>query len=202
MSIKIIPVQEHDIEEIATFMAKSFAEDPLYTFFAPEKEQRMEFMRDFFAFRIRFAMHLGRAFTTEDKKAVAAWIPPDVHMLPEHLMQYGGMQALQKAGDACAGRLMGYSDFAGKIEAEFAPAPHWHLSPIAVDPDFQGKGYARALLTNMCTYFDETQQFCYLDTQTEKNKTIYEKYGFVTVKQDVLPGTDKPHFGMLRNPLK
>lgn len=200
MSIQIIPMREPDVEEISRFMARSFEKDPLYAYFVPEQEARMAFMTGFFAFRLRYALNLGKTFTTPDKRAVAAWIPPDTHILPEHLEQFGGIAPMMQAGQEAAGRVMAFSDFSDRIEKEYAPMPHWHLSPIAVDPIFWNKGYAGALLREMLARFDGDKQFCYLETQTAENRKLYEHMGFVVVKEDVLPGSTIPHYAMLRSP--
>lgn len=200
MNITIIPMQEKDVEEVSKFMVKSFEEDPLYCYFVPQKVERIEFMTGFFAFRLRYALHVGKVFITSDRKAVAAWIPPDTHMLPEHMEQFNGIEPLMKAGQDTVSRVMGFSDFGAAIEDEYAKMPHWHLSPLAVEPDFWNKGYGSSLLNKMLANIDNEKQFCYLETQTEKNRKFYEKAGFVVVKKDVLPGSSITHYSMLRSP--
>ena len=200
MSIKVIPMVDADVEEVAAFMAESFAQDPLYCYFVPDEQTRMEFMKGFFAFRLRYTINFGKVYITEDKKAVSAWVEPGAQMQPEHLVMFGGQEPFMIVVEDVVNRVMAFSEFGGKIEAEFAPMPHWHWGPLAVDSAYWGKGYAKALMQGMFTYLDENGEFCYLETQTEKNKEIYEKYGFEVIKQDVLPGTNIPHFSMLRAP--
>jgi predicted GNAT family N-acyltransferase len=41
---------------------------------------------------------------------------------------------------------------------------------------------------------------CFLETQTPVNVAIYQKYGFTIKHHGNIPGTDIPHWAMLREP--
>ena len=50
----------------------------------------------------------------------------------------------------------------------------------------------------MLTRIDQEELPCFLDTQIEKNVSIYQRYGFKIVERGVIPGTEIPHWAMLR----
>jgi ribosomal protein S18 acetylase RimI-like enzyme len=64
---------------------------------------------------------------------------------------------------------------------------HWHIGPIGVDPAFQGQGVGKALLGSLLEMADEDGPTTYLETDVDRNVTLYEKFGFQVIGQaDVL----------------
>ncbi len=60
------------------------------------------------------------------------------------------------------------------------PATHYTLDAIAVRPSHQGKGVGRLLLEEVekCCLADRSSSGVYLYTGEEKNRSIYEKFGY------------------------
>ena len=91
--------------------------------------------------------------------------------------------------------------FGEYIDAEhkrLAPFKHWYLQEIGVDPQFKGKGYAGKLLRPMFARIDEEGLPCYLETEDEKNVTLYEHFGFRMVEKSAIPETKLTSWAMLR----
>ena len=59
--------------------------------------------------------------------------------------------------------------------------PHWHLGPVAVDADMQGRGIGTALLKEYCSRIDRAHVAGYLETDKPANVTFYERFGFETI---------------------
>ena len=68
--------------------------------------------------------------------------------------------------------------------------PHWHLGPIAVHPEFQGRGIGKLLLASFLAMADEQALPAYLETDVDRNVTLYEKFGFKVVAREPLMGID------------
>ena len=63
---------------------------------------------------------------------------------------------------------------------------HWHLGPIGVHPECQGRGVGTALLGSFLTMVDEQSSPAYLETDVDRNVVLYEKFGFgVIAEQDI-----------------
>jgi ribosomal protein S18 acetylase RimI-like enzyme len=56
--------------------------------------------------------------------------------------------------------------------------PHWHIGPIGVDPARQGKGVGKALLGSFLATVDEDGSMAYLETDVDRNVSLYEQFGF------------------------
>jgi GNAT superfamily N-acetyltransferase len=66
--------------------------------------------------------------------------------------------------------------------------PHWHLGPLAVEPQWQGQGIGSALLKRLCDQLDQHQALGYLETDRQKNVRLYERFGFTTVATEPVLG--------------
>ena len=65
--------------------------------------------------------------------------------------------------------------------------PHWHIGPIGVHPDFQGRGVGKAILKAFMHTVDEQASAAYLETDVDKNVALYEKFGFkVTAQAEIM----------------
>jgi len=79
-----------------------------------------------------------------------------------------------------------------KLSARWAKhdpaARHWHIGPIGVDPDLQGRGVGRALLGSFLTMADEQRSPAYLETDVDRNVALYERFGFTVTDQENING--------------
>jgi GNAT superfamily N-acetyltransferase len=63
---------------------------------------------------------------------------------------------------------------------------HIYIFNLATDPDFQGRGYGKQMMTQINDISDASGLPCYLECSGEKNRSFYEKFGYKTVKQHPL----------------
>ena len=66
--------------------------------------------------------------------------------------------------------------------------PHWHLGPVGVERDLQGKGIGSALLKVFCDRMDSAGALAYLETDKPENVRFYERFGFEVVAEDDVVG--------------
>ncbi|WP_165230347.1 GNAT family N-acetyltransferase [Aquisphaera insulae] len=67
--------------------------------------------------------------------------------------------------------------------------PHWHVGPVAVEPTWQGRGVGSALLSDFRDRIGVGRPAfpCFLETESERNVRLYERFGFTTIRElDVL----------------
>jgi GNAT superfamily N-acetyltransferase len=76
--------------------------------------------------------------------------------------------------------------------------PHWHLGPLAVEPDVQRKGVGSRMAERFCELVDADGGMAFLETDRLENVRFFERFGFVTVdKADVI---GIPNWFMRREP--
>jgi GNAT superfamily N-acetyltransferase len=81
------------------------------------------------------------------------------------------------------------------------PAPYYTLEAIAVDPHYQGKKVGSALLEyahNVCKK-DKNARGIYLCTGDEKNKKIYEKFGYRLIEARNTKGFISYHMFLMKS---
>ena len=182
-------------------LTKAFENDPLYSFLIPDEEKRNALLPHFFKFRLRYGLSYGEVYSiSQNVEGLAVWLPyNNITMTPLRILKCGGFQMSLRAGKNTMNRLSLLEEFTSNIHKRNANFPHWYLSPIAVHPLFQRKGHAGTLLTTMLKRIDEEHLPCFLETQSEYNVSLYEKYGFKIVEENKLPGTNLTHWSMLRD---
>ena len=67
---------------------------------------------------------------------------------------------------------------------------HWHLGPIGVHPERQGRGVGKALLSSFLTTIDEQRAPAYLETDVDRNVLLYEQFGFRVIAQAEINGVN------------
>ena len=110
----------------------------------------------------------------------------------------GAENFIQKADPITLERLKVFGMYADELHHQYTPFPHWILFLIGVRPELQGRGYAKLLLNSMFERLDRDRIPCFLETQTPANVEIYQKYGFAVKHHGHIPGTNIPHWAMLR----
>jgi ribosomal protein S18 acetylase RimI-like enzyme len=64
------------------------------------------------------------------------------------------------------------------LETLHPKEPHWYLGTLGVDPSFQNRGVGAALLSSWIAGVDRDGATAYLETDTARNISFYERAGF------------------------
>jgi ribosomal protein S18 acetylase RimI-like enzyme len=75
-----------------------------------------------------------------------------------------------------------------------------YLMIIGVGSEFQGQGFGGKLLRVLIEESEQAGLPIYLETETESNVSMYEKFGFSVLHQITLPVVDLPMWEMIREP--
>src|SRR4029453_1719673 len=67
---------------------------------------------------------------------------------------------------------------------------HWHLGPIGVHPELQGRGIGKALLAAFLDMADARGTPAYLETDVDRNVALYERFGFKVIDQEAISGVN------------
>ncbi len=77
-----------------------------------------------------------------------------------------------------------------KREARDPHEPHWHIGPIGVRPQLQGRGIGTALLKSFLTTIDEVGSPAFLETDVDRNVELYESVGFAVARKENIVGVN------------
>ena len=188
------------IKPASRVLAQAFQDDPLWAYFIPDKLVRKGKLHCLSDFLVSYGILYGQSYaTSQSLEGVALWFSPQQGELTLWRMIRCGVLALYfNVGRKVVSRVNSFFDYSDKVHHRLAPFPHWYLGLIGVDPEFQGRGYASALIKPMLAQIDKEHLPCYLETANEKNVPVYEHYGFEVVESGTIPSSSVNYWAMLR----
>jgi GNAT superfamily N-acetyltransferase len=175
-----------DVEEVVSLFTEAFADSALYCYISPDRSERLDMIRSVFRFRFQGILENAVADLALENGVIAgmaAWDPPG-----DAIVDIGG--AAQRLNEALNGfpakSLRRWEKFHRILFSSFARImpPYWDLGPIAVKPDFQGKGVGSILIRKQLAVIDAEKLPAILGTQDRRNLDIYGRFGFKTVSRD------------------
>jgi len=205
MAIKhkdIISLQKADIKPASLMLARAFSDDPINLYAYPDEMERRKRLPHAYEFILRYALRYGEPYLSSDQKeGIAVWAHSNrASMTLWRLILSGAFWSTLKMGQYSGRRMQTLSRYLEGKHKKIAPFNHWYLMLLGVGPEFQGKGYAGMLLRAMFSREDTNSLPYYLETETEKNVSFYEHFGFKVLDTCILPGTKLKLWLMLRKP--
>ncbi len=198
----LIPLPESSFKRAVDILTRAFWDYELQVYMFPDESKRRKFQPLF----IEYALNHGRLYgdvltTSPNVEGIAVWTHSDSegHGLLS-AFRGGGFKMLVRFGIKQIKKMLRFKEFADSLREKYAPKPHMHVTSIAVDPEKQGQGYCSKTLRPVFEYLDKIRLPCYLETQNERNVSIYEHYGFEIVSETAVPDADMTHWGMVRPP--
>ena len=194
-------VQKKDLDRLAEVAADAYKDYPLHNWFTKGKydEKASKLLM-----QITLKTMTKDAIIyadSEEMNGFAAWIPfgfTGNKAIP--FLKSGGLKLILHSGFGIINRLSAYEKYAMSLKKEFTEHYDWYLFNLSVKKDAQGKGIASKLLRPMLTFCDEEKMVAYLETNKEKNVSLYHHYGFELKKEELIPKTTVMHYAMVRNP--
>jgi GNAT superfamily N-acetyltransferase len=166
------PATSADVKPLVAVMARAFYDDPPFIWVLPDPATRLE--------------RAHRAFATLTRGEALA---------------HGGLD-IALTGSEIAGPRSGCRRATGRRASpgSCARCPHWYLYAIGVDPAWQGKGLAGALLRSRLDQCDRDGQPAYLEATKTTNVLLYQHFGFQPTGNPELPEGAPPLTAMWRPP--
>ncbi len=146
-----------------------------------------------------YALKCGEIYATSDLKGFASWLThQNAVMKTIDMFKCHFIANFRKAKGIKLKRIMNLEDFNAGKHKKYADFPHWYLHNLAVEPEYQRRGYASLLLVDMLSKIDKDNLPCYVETQNKKNVSMYRKFGFEVLEETFVPGTEYEYYFMLR----
>jgi len=197
---KLLRLTRKDRDAGAAVLGRAFTEYELLRYYFQDEAERHAVAVTFGFVALSVCLKYGEVYASSAKmEGVAAWLPPGK-------APFGGWQVIRtvplsvlfKFGRQGAIRMQAYGRYIDNMHRKLVPYPHWYLQIIGVDPAYQGQGFSSQLVRPMLECIDREHLPCFLETNTEKNVAIYQRFGFGVVSVDKIPGTELTSFAMLR----
>ncbi len=182
----LILITNNLIKPASVTAARAFIDDPETIYMIPSEKRRANFHYAF-EYYLKIAK-FGReeAYTTSERcEGIALWAYSENKIPYWATFRVNPFPSLRCGWRFVTGQLE-TNRIATEIKKKYAPAKHMYLSLLAVDPAYQGKGFASALLKPMLKRIDESHLAVYLETQNMKNVEMYQHFGFNLVNHTEL----------------
>jgi len=198
----LLKLEKKNIKQASLMLSRAFKDDDLKDVF-PDPEERKVKIPNVNEFLLRRNYSNVRAFTTSPQlEGIAVWIPSDkIAKIPFwRILASGAIWPAIRIGFKALKKIQAYDQYLKRKHKELAPYKHLYLAVLAVDPIYQGKGYASKLLNEMLSEIDKECLPCYVETEGKKNVAMYKHFGFKVVDEFVVPDTKDKLVVMLRQP--
>jgi ribosomal protein S18 acetylase RimI-like enzyme len=194
-------VPSSQLERAAEVLARAFHDDPVVRFIFPNEKGRTPWLKMMFGVQVRLGHRYGRVYTTEDFAGVAVWLAPEnVGLSPWQYLRAHGLTFGFNTPLGVLKRSLRFLGYAQKLHRQCITAKHWYLPYLGVEPAHQGKGTGSRLLKPVLEQADADGLPCFLETASERTIRLYERHGFVIIREgNTLRGGPRL-WAMLRNP--
>jgi ribosomal protein S18 acetylase RimI-like enzyme len=184
-------------------LARAFMADPAYAALFPDDTEREQSLRSLFGAVVGYSLVYGLVHTTPAVEGAACWLLPGNTEITLWRMLRTGMglqRAVARFNPQARQEFLAALAYMDEIRKREAPGSHWYLWALGVEPGCQGQGIGGRLLQPVLDQADRDGVPCYLETETERNVTFYQKRGFEVVSAGQAPGQGFRIWTMLREP--
>jgi ribosomal protein S18 acetylase RimI-like enzyme len=182
--VQVREMQKADIPQVAEALGKAFATNPAILAIYGDKTTAARRWQD--TLKNMFKYLPGNVFISElDGRVVGGmriveWPACQAQSLKMILSMLGAAGGL--------GPLMRAMKMQSAWKKHDPKKPHWHLAPLGVAPDFQGKGIGSQMVKFYCDIIDRDKTEAYHETDRAENVPFYERFGFKVVGEEIVNG--------------
>jgi ribosomal protein S18 acetylase RimI-like enzyme len=193
-------LKKGDVKRAAEVMAWAFRDYPLFVYFIPKESTRKRKQPFIFRSLLRHGLIDGEVYATSPKlEGIAVWFHSDRERETLWSKISSGFVLMPfVVGIGVLRRQIAFGRWSTPVRKRCVPGRHWFLELLGVEPAYQGRGYASALLRPMLERIDREGLPCYIETQAEKNVALYEHLGFKVVEEGTMPGSEVRSWAMVR----
>ncbi|MBY9008175.1 MAG: GNAT family N-acetyltransferase [Candidatus Lokiarchaeota archaeon] len=183
---------------------RAFADDPVMVFTYPDEKERNQKAQYGFNMIYIYGIKYGLTYAiSENLEGITVWLPSDmVYPSIWTMMRNGGFYTMRKIGLKLKviKKSMAIFKYQEERHRALVPFDHWYFQNIAIEPEEQGKGNGSLLISTMLKTIESDGLPVFVETNTEKAASIYQKHGFEILEYTIIPETDVPLWCMLRKP--
>lgn len=185
-----------DLPELSRTLTSAFLLDPVIAWFFEDVEKRAERISRMMAFSVETGLGRGHVYTTQNRRAVAIWSPPDVPMFDARAGASFAMLLRELIGANADARLTGFA----KMEEVHPRDPHFYLFSLGTHVEYQGQGLGAEVVAPVLDICDTQGLPAYLESSNPRNIPFYQRHGFELRGEIILAEGAPPLNTMWRDP--
>lgn len=194
-------LRKNDIPKACSILTDAFQHYPIWNKVfegIPHSEQRLKKITEI---PLRFCLQYGEVYaTSENLEGIAAWVPGKYADLTIwRLLRSGGLIPGMNIGPKLAIKMKpALLPVERDRKRTMKGKEYTYLQIIGVATAYQRQGYGRKLLHALIEKSDKAGLPIYLETETERNVVMYQRYGFEVIREIFLPVINLPIWELLR----
>ena len=182
-------------------LSRAFQEDPTFTEIISEETERIENLIHLFKFVIKYGLKYGLVIMTSGMEGISVWLPPEKTVITTwKAIKSGAFSLVLKIKSKTLNLQRKIDNYMEDMHKRLVPDPHWFLPVIGVEPEYQGLGHGKNMLSFMINHIEEERLPIYLETNSTKNVQFYNKFDFFVLHKEKIPYIGLKQWFMLRNP--
>jgi ribosomal protein S18 acetylase RimI-like enzyme len=197
---ELIRLSKKQIKPASFVLSRAFQNDPVLRWQIPDATKRLSKLYYFWELVLRVGIKYGEVYgTSENLEGIAIWRPPqNVNVSYWKFVKNGAFKFPFRFGIKTTKKITFVQAVNDSIRNIYMKVPHWYLDVIAVDPKYQGKGFASMLLKPMLKRIDKEKLPIWLETNLERNVQFYKHYDFTILEEIIIPNTNIVDWFMIR----
>ena len=200
---KLTSLSNDQLKLASEVLSDAFQEDPVFSKLIPNEKERRKTLNKIFKFQIKYCLKHGVVLSTSNLKGISLWFPPkNAFVSIWKSIKSGSLSLIFTIKWKNLHRLRKNDDFCEDLHKKLGSTPHWYLSTIGIDPKHQSKGIGSKMLSFMIKYIAKDHKTIFLETNSEKNVSLYKRFGFRILHKVLTPRTNIYHWNMIRRPIK
>jgi ribosomal protein S18 acetylase RimI-like enzyme len=197
-----MPLTMDLVKQASETGARAFADDPTTFYVIPNPKKRVNLKYAFEYYMRLSVLDRGECYVTSPRcEGTAIWAHSESKGSPFNVLRADWPWLPLKCGWTYLLRDALMERRYDRLREELAPRPHMYLGLLAIDPEYQGQGFASRLLRPVLARLDLEGLPAYLETQNLKNTAMYSHFGFKVIREDTTPGMGFTMYIMTRQPV-
>lgn len=189
------PPRPNERNALLAMMGRAFFDDPLAIYLFPDENKRRASFAGMCGLTIDHFGESAILLTNDTLRGLAIWQKPE-RTPPSRMTSYMIFVRTFLVMGRSVSRAVGLEEI---VFAHRPKEPHYYLSTLGTDPDYQGQGIGSTLMRPVLERCDAEKMPAYLESSKAKNTPFYSKHGFEITNEDKLPNGE-PFFLMYRHP--
>lgn len=198
---RLYVVRKKDIPGAVAVIREAFRDDPVWKEIFKDETKLDQKLDAFYETPLRYCLKYGKVFaTSENLEGIAAWLPGEyAEITPCKMIFSGAIVPVIRMGSRMTKKMKPIFKPIQEDRKEHMEGRSFiYLQIIGVAPEHQGKGYGKDLLRAVIEDSEDAGLPVYLETETEDNVKMYERFGFRLIRLINIPAVNLPLWGMVR----
>ena len=186
-----------DYPSACEVLGLAFREDPIWKAILRDDPDKFSVV---FGVPLKYCLKYGVVLASSPKlEGIAAWLPSEyIESTFFRLLMSGALWSAFKLGSKIGKLIQEVFEIITEDREKNMKVTYLYLYVIGVAPEHQGKGIGTNLINNMISQLPPEIPI-YLETETERNVSLYERLGFKILKKIMVPSLQLPMWEMLHD---